>query len=681
MNDLYRFQMPLPLCGFPAESNHPSFRRIWKPQPQMKFDPALPPDEYACFNRGIPDTILPYSSQDGYTRDRRTGELATLVLENNRLRATFVPSLGGRLWSLLDKRDGRELLYSNKVLQFGRLALRNAWFSGGIEWNVGFRGHSPFTASDLFAARLTSGGRPVLRFYEWERVTGTPFQMDCFFTDDDSDFLFTAVKIVNPDAAATSTYWWSNTAFPETPDTRVIVPSERAIIHQNGIHLVHPSDHEGVDATYPRRVSAAIDYFYYMPAGTRPWEAAVQKDGRGLLCTSTKVMRGRKLFLWGSSQGGRHWPDFLSEPGTPYIEIQSGLAKTQLESVPMPPESEFFWVESFGPVAGDPASLHDQDYRIAMNAVAAEVERRLPESKIEEIAAQARLVSNRTPEAILHHGSGWGALELRRRIADDVAPFEFAPNIYPESGLGPLQEPWLELLAGRLPDSVAIKLPGWQTSEAWYMRLQTAETDLPGAASHPWLQYQLAVNECKRGKNITALARLERLNVPSFAISIIERVKALLYTMQKQPEQALSAWMRVLNAEPGNDMLLSEAMDSFMDAGRTAEFLQHLSSGTEAGGRMKYLRAKTLLALGRIDEAAAILDKPFEVADMAEGEICLSELWLELQTRLKARDAGCRWDAVYHAAHRADYENDIPWIFDFRMTAATVAEKQKQYPV
>lgn len=96
---------------------------------------------------------------------------------------------------------------------------------------------------------------------------------------------------------------------------------------------------------------------------------------------------------------------------------------------------------------------------------------------------------------------------------------------------------------------------------------------------------------------------------------------------------------------------------------------------------MKYLRAKTLLALGRIDEAAAILDKPFEVADMAEGEICLSELWLELQTRLKARDAGCRWDAVYHAAHRADYENDIPWIFDFRMTAATVAEKQKQYPV
>lgn len=677
MNDLYRSQMCLPLCGFPVESNHPSFRRIWKPQPPMEFDPVLPPDEYACFNWGTPDTILPYSSQDGYTRDRRTGELATLVLENNRLCATFVPSLGGRLWSLLDKRDGRELLYSNKVLQFGRLALRNAWFSGGIEWNIGFRGHTPFTASDLFAARLTSEGRPVLRFYEWERVTGTPFQMDCFFDDDDSDFLFTAVKIVNPDAGATSTYWWSNAAFPETPDTRVIVPSELAIIHKSGIHLVQPSGHEGVDATYPKRVSAAIDYFYYMPAGTRPWEAAVQKDGHGLLCTSTKVMRGRKLFLWGGSQGGRHWPDFLSEPGNPYIEIQSGLAKTQLESVPMPPKSEFFWVESFGPVSGDPASLHNPDYRVAMNTVAAEVERRLPESKIEDIAAACRLVSDRTPDEILHHGSGWGALELHRRAADDVAPFEFVPNIYPENSLGPLQEPWLELLAGRLPDPAAIKLPSWQTSEAWYMRLQTAGADWPGAATHPWLQYQLAVNECKRGETLNALARLERLSIPAFAISIIERVKAILYTLQEKPEQALAAWTRALNAEPGNDMLLSEAVFIFMEAGRAAEFLQHLSSGVKAGGRMKYLRAKTLLALGQLDEASVIMDDQFEVADMAEGEICLSELWLELQTRMKARDAGCIWDAVYHSAHRTGYENDIPWIFDFRMTATTVAEKQK----
>jgi hypothetical protein len=173
------------------------------------------------------------------------------VLENTACaRLSFL--LGGVSGLLLDKRDGRLLIRYRSGT--GRLALRNAWFSGGIEWTIGFRGHTPFTAASLFAARLTDGGRPVLRFYEWERVTGVPFQMDCFFTGDDSDFLFTAVKIVNPDAVAASTYWWSNTAFPETADTRVIVPAERAIIHsKDGIELVHPAGHNGVDATYPER--------------------------------------------------------------------------------------------------------------------------------------------------------------------------------------------------------------------------------------------------------------------------------------------------------------------------------------------------------------------------------------------------------------------------------------------
>ena len=91
------------------------------------------------------------------------------VLENDILRATFLLELGGRLWSLLHKPSGRELLAVNPVFQAANLAIRNAWFSGGVEWNIGFVGHSPFTCSPLFAARVEGpGGAPVLRLYEYE---------------------------------------------------------------------------------------------------------------------------------------------------------------------------------------------------------------------------------------------------------------------------------------------------------------------------------------------------------------------------------------------------------------------------------------------------------------------------------------------------------------------------------
>ncbi|MEI6297439.1 MAG: hypothetical protein WCO84_07430, partial [bacterium] len=41
------------------------------------------------------------------------------------------------MWSVFAKPENRDLLLSNPVYQPGNLALRNAWTSGGIEWNIG----------------------------------------------------------------------------------------------------------------------------------------------------------------------------------------------------------------------------------------------------------------------------------------------------------------------------------------------------------------------------------------------------------------------------------------------------------------------------------------------------------------------------------------------------------------
>ena len=113
--------------------------------------------------------ILPYTVQDGYTRDLRPRPFRVAVLENEILRATFLLELGGRLRSLVHKPSGRELLAANPIFQPANLAIRNAWFSGGVEWNVGLTGHCPFTCSPLFAARVQGeDGTPILRMYEWD---------------------------------------------------------------------------------------------------------------------------------------------------------------------------------------------------------------------------------------------------------------------------------------------------------------------------------------------------------------------------------------------------------------------------------------------------------------------------------------------------------------------------------
>src|SRR5579862_808555 len=63
------------------------------------------------------DHALPYRMLDGYGRERGTKTHKVAVLESNRLIATFLLDLGGRLWSLVHKPSGRELLYVNPVFQ------------------------------------------------------------------------------------------------------------------------------------------------------------------------------------------------------------------------------------------------------------------------------------------------------------------------------------------------------------------------------------------------------------------------------------------------------------------------------------------------------------------------------------------------------------------------------------
>src|SRR4051794_35163689 len=67
-------------------------------------------------------SVLPYLEQSDYGRELVDTEHRVAVLENDRLRATFLLGWGGRLWSLVDRATGRELLHRPPTLQLANLA-------------------------------------------------------------------------------------------------------------------------------------------------------------------------------------------------------------------------------------------------------------------------------------------------------------------------------------------------------------------------------------------------------------------------------------------------------------------------------------------------------------------------------------------------------------------------------
>jgi len=213
-------KMIIPSADFHGVSSLPPLAAV--SNVQNMTGGALDEDDEIYIGYGFLQSIFPYRMQDLYDRTLTPREYTAAVLENEYLRAVFLPQLGGRLWSLYDKKAGRDLLYENTVVRPCNLALRNAWLSGGIEFNCGMVGHGPFTCDRMFMAQTAlEDGTPVLRFYEYERIRACVYQMD-FFLPADSKVLYGRMRIVNPNRETVPMYWWTNIAVPEDEGYRIL---------------------------------------------------------------------------------------------------------------------------------------------------------------------------------------------------------------------------------------------------------------------------------------------------------------------------------------------------------------------------------------------------------------------------------------------------------------------------
>lgn len=361
----------------------------------------------------------PYRQYNCYTRQLEEKEIKTAILENQYLTAVFLPDYGGRLWELWDKRNGRNLLYTNDVLQFSNLSVRNAWFSGGVEWNVGIIGHSPFTTEPLYVAKTEDEeGNPILRMYEYERIREVVYQMDFWIKEDDT-CLNCRMRLVNESQDVIPMYWWSNIAVPEYEKGRIIVPAQKAFTYADeAVFKVDIPMVQNVDVTEYKNIVKSVDYFFDIPEDSPKYIANVDESGYGLFQLSTKRLRSRKLFSWGSQEASDHWQEFLTDKGGRYIEIQAGLGKTQYGCLPMAPHTAWEWMEQYEAVQIPKEMLHLTN-RERADFLTGKVKDEKRWENLEKQLVNTKKTSKKKAE-IIYSGSGYGALGKRGKLTDHL---------------------------------------------------------------------------------------------------------------------------------------------------------------------------------------------------------------------------------------------------------------------
>ena len=593
---------------------------------------------------GMFNTMLPYKMQNMYNRELVDTEYNAAILENEFLKAVFLPELGGRLWSLFDKKMNREIVYENDAVRFGNLALRNAWCAGGVEWNIGLRGHSPLTCSTLFTQKLKAkDGGDVLKMYEYEDKRGLVYSIMARLNKDE---LLIKIEVENVKEHPTYMYWWSNIAVAETKDSRVITPTNESFItaYQNGGFKLSKKSIpmvDGKDISYPINSSISIDYFYDIPDDSNKWISCIDSKGQGLLQMSSDRLYGRKCFLWGNEQGGKHWNEWLTG-GRDYLEIQAGLNKTQFEHFLLEPHEKLNWIEVY---KGVDIGSNEGDYLEVVNKIDANTYKpdchaplfECEESKEFEMLGTARgyieSLLNKKPlcdwcdfssDSFTNEYKYY--IDLLNNESEGEYPLNYLSNIK-----------WVEIIEAKHNKS----------SFDYYMQgIVYYANDLIDEAS---VAFHKSVELEETYYSLIALALIYANINEDYqkGFDLIEKAIKL------KPDYLPLAYLY------GEMSISSKNYQAF------PEFVKNASNQIKNSGRVQMYLGNCYVQLGDIENALNYINEDLVIADMKEGEYSISNIWVELYRKILSNELNVSPEKISDKEVLDKYP--IPYSIDFRM--------------
>jgi len=275
-------------------------------------------------------------------------------------------------------------------------------------------------------------------------------------------------------------------------------------------------------------------------------------------------------------------------------------------------------------------------------------------------------MADRPPDEIIQRGSGWGALERRRRESSGEKPFCPPPMIFDDESLGADQEPWLSLLeAGALPQFAPTDPPGgWMIQPEWRKLLEDAAN--AGRGNH-WLSWLHLGVMCYSEKDMDAAKRAWEKSLELEPSPWVYRNMAVLARQEKRLDEAADLLLTAHRMAPQISSLALECCRTLIEAGRPEDMLSLMDAlprQVRDLGRLRIMEASAAMKMGDLDRVEEILQSRPSVADVREGEVTLSNLWFEMHEKRIAAAENIPIDDELRQRVRKDYPP--PSWLDFR---------------
>ena len=308
-------------------------------------DPNPPFDQYANgrFN-------YPYTLRHHLTNHRVDHAWRVVFLENEYLKCSVLPDIGGHLYTCSDKISGKPMFYANPSIKKADISYRGAWAAFGIEFNFPVS-HNWVTASPVDFAFGQRGDRSAyVQIGNPDRVYGMQWSVELVLRPH-STVLEERVTLNNRSDVRHRFYWWNNAGVQVWDDSKIEYPMQFTASHGFTDISPWPIESDGNDLSVVKNhTKGPVSRFAY---GSREPYMGVwhpRTDTGVVHYADYAQLPAKKIWSWGSDPDGLDWRKALSDNNSAYVEVQAGLFRNQETYAFLQPRQTIKFSEYWMPV-------------------------------------------------------------------------------------------------------------------------------------------------------------------------------------------------------------------------------------------------------------------------------------------------------------------------------------------
>jgi tetratricopeptide (TPR) repeat protein len=313
-----------------------------------KPDPNPPFDVYASteFN-------YPYTLRTSLTGAKTSHTWRAVILENEYLKCTILPDLGGHIYTCIDKLSGQPMFYENPSIKKAEIGHRGAWAAFGVEYNFPVS-HNWVSLSPVdFAYATRPDGSASVTIGNIDRPYGMQWSVELILRSK-SSFLEEHVTLYNRSDVRHRYYWWDNAAVQVWDDSRIDYPMHFVASHGfTDVYHWPILSPDGKDLSLlENHTDGPVSYFSHGSHETFMGIWNPRTNTGTAQFSEYQDLPAKKIWSWGSDADGRAWRTALSDNQSAYVEVQAGLFRNQETYSFLDPGQTIRFTEYWMPVRG-----------------------------------------------------------------------------------------------------------------------------------------------------------------------------------------------------------------------------------------------------------------------------------------------------------------------------------------